>query len=355
MTFSTTENASQPRGTQDGTPQETPLAVAVSIVIVSYNVATILRDCLLSIARQTSLPHEIIVVDNVSSDDTCAMIEREFPHVHLLKNTVNAGFARANNQGLALARGEFVVFLNPDTIILDHALDRMTAALQDNVHRENTGLIAPHVFNADGVSDQASVFWFPTAPRLFFRHVPLAKHVLLPLVRLFNRSAVAYGDYVPAQSGVVEVVSGCCMFMPTALARSVGGMNDEYFMYSEEFDLCEAVQKRGLAVRYLREASIIHLGGASTSALSDAMAVELLRSMMRYFRRRNPHAIQTVRWLYVIGSAWRYAAWTLLDWRNATTTQLKSTQTKSAQSTTAQTKRRSHAAMLRWLWHEFDF
>lgn len=306
----------------------------LSVIIVSYNTQAILRDCLRSLVEQTTIPYEIIVVDNMSQDGTCAMIEQEFPDVRLVRSTSNRGFAHANNQGLRLARGNYVLFLNPDTIIVDHAPDVMVAYLQ--AHPE-VGLLGPFVLNADGRTAQASVFRFPTVKRLLFYHIP----PLYWLVRLVRPNAVAYGDYIPADTMPVEIVSGCCMAMPTALARDIGGMNEAYFMYSEEFDLCEGVHACGKQVLYLREARIIHLGGASTSQTSDAMAVELLKSMKLYIQRAQPEALAMVRMLYIIGSAWRYTAWTAL-W-------LLGIERKQAQS-----RRNNHCAMLRWLLWKFE-
>ena len=108
---------------------------AVSVVIVNWNTRDILRGCLASIAAETRLPHEVIVVDNASTDGSAAMVAEEFPAVRLIANEVNRGFAAANNQGLAVARGEKVLLLNPDTVILDGAIDTMAAWLDAPVVR----------------------------------------------------------------------------------------------------------------------------------------------------------------------------------------------------------------------------
>jgi GT2 family glycosyltransferase len=131
--------------------------------------------------------------------------------------------------------------------------------------------------------------------------------------------------------------------MCTDTAREIGGMNEAYFMYSEEIDLCEEVRKRGEIVFYSKEASIVHLGGASTSAVSEEMAVHLLRSLKAFFSRSysaSPLALQTLRVLLWIGSAWRLAAWKLVAMVDA----------KREESAI---KQRAHKAMLRWLWSEF--
>ena len=309
----------------------------VSIIIVSYNVSAILRQALASIIRETRIAYEIIVVDNLSSDDSCAMVEAEFPAAILVRNAENVGFARANNQGLARARGEYVLFLNPDTIILNGAIDAMVEFL--TAHPE-IGVLGPHTFNADGASVQATVLHYPTLLRAFHANIPLWRLTLVwrpPLL----------GEYVPRASGEVEIVKGSCMLMRTALAREIGGMNEQYFMYSEEIDLCEAVAARGLAVYYFTGASIIHLGGASTDAVSETMAVQLYRSLKQVFARRyrqSPLALGVLRWILFVGSLWRAGVW-----RAATL--VPNLPTERAQK--AQKRFRAHRALLRWLAKEY--
>lgn len=305
----------------------------VSIIIVSYNVSAIMRDCLLSIARETTVPHEIFIIDNASTDDSCAMVEREFPSAILIKNIENQGFARANNQGLARAQGRLTLFLNPDTIILNGAIDKLCAILDK---LPNVGVLGPHTFNADGRTTQATALHHPTLLRAFHAHIPLWRFIP------FWKPAVL-GEYIPSSTEAVDIVKGSCMLMRTDEARAIGGMNEAYFMYSEEIDLCEAVRKRGKTVLYTKEADIIHLGGASTSLVSEAMSIHLLRSMKKFFERTYSSsllALQTLRVLLFIGSSWRYAAWSIVN-------VLKKTPETLA-------KQRNHKALLRWLWSDFQ-
>jgi hypothetical protein len=306
----------------------------VSIIIVSYNVAAIMRDCLASIARETTTPYEIIIIDNASTDDSCAMVERDFPHAQLIRNTENQGFAKANNQGLREAKGEFALFLNPDTVILNSAIDTMITLLQA---RQEIGVLGPHTFNADGVTTQATALHQPTLMRAFHANIPLWR--LVP-----GWHPPLLGEYVPDGSGAVEIVKGSCMLMRRALAREIGGMNELYFMYSEEIDLCEAVRKRGLTVYYYADASIIHLGGASTDAVSDAMTVHLYRSMKKFFARAyngSPFALQTLRGILFFGSLWRFSAWKFMEILGRNTPK-------------ARAKQGNHKALLRWLLGEYS-
>lgn len=297
-----------------------------------------MRDCLDSLQKETSTPHEIIIVDNASTDDSCVMVERDFPSAILIKNATNQGFARANNQGLAIAKGRLTLFLNPDTIILDHAIDTLCAQLDapTSDQQARIGMLGPHTYNADGRTTQGTAMHHPTLLRAFHTHIPLWR--LVPFWK-----PAKLGEYVPSRSEAVDIVKGSCMLMRTDTAREIGGMNEAYFMYSEEIDLCEEVRKRGEIVFYSKEASIVHLGGASTSAVSEEMAVHLLRSLKAFFSRSysaSPLALQTLRVLLWIGSAWRLAAWKLVAMVDA----------KREESAI---KQRAHKAMLRWLWSEF--
>jgi N-acetylglucosaminyl-diphospho-decaprenol L-rhamnosyltransferase len=309
----------------------------LSIIIVSYNVESILRDCLQSIIRETApgrYSYEIIIVDNASTDASCAVIEHEFPEAVLIKNADNQGFAKANNQGLARARGRLVLFLNPDTIILERAVERLCALLDS---RPDIGVLGPHTYNADGRTTQATALHQPTLWGAFYLHVPLWR--LVPFWK-----PVLLGEFTPERTGAVDIVKGCCMLMRTALAREIGGMNEQYFMYSEEVDVCEAVRARGFVVWYTMEASIIHLGGASTAAVSDEMAVHLLQSLRMLFARTyagSRFALAVLRVLLVVGSAWRFVAWTAIGLLGKSPLE-------------AGVKKRNHAAMLRWLWWDFS-
>jgi N-acetylglucosaminyl-diphospho-decaprenol L-rhamnosyltransferase len=313
------------------------VSIHLSIIIVSYNVEAIMRDCLHSIERETaqeSLSYEIIIVDNASTDNSCVMVEQEFPSVRLIKSALNQGFAKANNIGLAVARGRFVLFLNPDTVILNRALERLCTLIDS---RPDVGVVGPHTYDADGRTTQATALHDPTLLRAFHLHVPLWR--LVP-----GWQPTLLGEFTPTHTGAVDIVKGSCMLMRTAMAREIGGMNEQYFMYSEEVDLCEAVRGRGFVVWYTLEASIIHLGGASTGAVSEEMAVHLLRSSKTFFGRRyaqSPIALSVLRLLLIVGSSWRFAAWSgvILLGRN---------------HHEAHTKRRAHGAMLRWLWFDFS-
>jgi GT2 family glycosyltransferase len=304
---------------------------SISVIIVSYNTVDELRDCLVSLQAQSS-DYDIIVVDNNSPDESVAMVKQDFPSVQCIANTDNVGFAKANNQGLAIAQGEFVVFLNPDTVVHANALETLIEYLQSN---PSIGLVGPHTFNADNKTTQSTALRFPTLKRFFHTHVPIWH--LIP-----GWSPETVGEYFPHQTQEVEVVKGCCMAMRTSLARQIGGMNERYFMYSEEFDLCHAVRLQKLQVWYIREASIMHIDGASTRKVSDEMLIHRLRSLKATFQTFSPNAsLILFRIILGIGSIWRYGVWKVISVLSSTKKEI------------AQKRAHDHSVKLHWLWKDF--
>lgn len=308
----------------------------VSIIIVSYNCATELRDCLCSITRETrKYTVEIIVVDNHSQDETLAMLARDFPYVHTLQNRENIGFAAANNRALAIATGRYILYLNPDTVLLDGAIDTMTDYMERN---PNVGITGPHTYNADGHTTQLTVYGARSLTTVFHSYIPLFKHI--PFFR-----PTRVDVYSPDHTCAVEAVRGCCMLLPAALVRTLGGMDERYFMYEEEYDLCEGVQARGLKVVYLHEAHIIHLEGRSshqTDSVHINLSVEMLRSIVVHFRALYPESsLRRLRLILLTGSLWRYLLFTVAP-------------LFPSKRLSSRTGRKEQAARLRWLLREYS-
>jgi GT2 family glycosyltransferase len=277
----------------------------VSIIIVSYNVDSVIADCLDSIAAQTTVPYEVIIVDNASKDRSVELIRNKYPQHMLLESRTNLGFAGANNLGLKHASRQWVLFLNPDTIILDRAIDRMVAFIET---RTEIGVLGPHTFNADGKTTQATVLYSPTLSRCFHTNIPLYR--LVPFW-----SPALQGEFIKNRSGPVEVVKGSCMLGPKKLFVEIGGMNEKYFMYSEEVDFCNRIKQAGRQVFYFHDASIIHIGGVSSAPESEKMLRELLLSLYKYFERRylgKRWALQLFRVFSIAGSLLRYMGWAVL-------------------------------------------
>jgi GT2 family glycosyltransferase len=232
--------------------------VDLSIVIVSWNVESLLKKCLQSIyENQGDLSLEVFVVDNNSSDQTVAMIQSKFPEVKLIKNKKNEGFARANNQAIKQARGEYVLLLNPDTEIVDKALDKSLRFMKDS---PRCGIMGPKMLFADK-SVQPSVRNLPTVWPIFLMLLKVPK--ILPHLKSIDKYLSVGFDYSRLQE--VKQVMGAYMFMSKQALDEVGLLDERFFIWFEEVDLCKRMLDNGKIIMYNPEVVIIHHGGESFS------------------------------------------------------------------------------------------
>lgn len=253
----------------------------ISIIIVSWNTRDILRDCLTSIAKQTHKTHEVIVVDNASTDGTAAMAQSEFPDVKLILNDENKGFAAANNQGLDISTGRHVLLLNPDTIILDNAIDVITEWVDQN---PDSGCVGCQVFEDENTIQQ-TCFADPGLLSIFL--VELGLHRLAPHSRLLGWPEYRYWDRKTQRD--VDVVSGMFMFVPRSVLEKVGSLDDAFFIYVEEADWCRRIRNAGYRCIFLPIARIVHLegGSKSTEQIKSKMYVQKQKSKVIYIRKHN--------------------------------------------------------------------
>jgi len=221
----------------------------LSIIIVNWNTGHLLASCLASIFRHPpSAPFEVIVVDNASGDDSRERVRREYPLVRLMENAANLGFAAATNIGCRLAAGKFLLFLNPDTEVHDSTL---SGALSFMEQHPGTGVLGCRTLNPDG-SLQSTAFSFPTCARIFAHVSGLSRLGKLPRTRQHSR--FCHPDYV----------QGSFFFVRKSAFEQCGGFNEAFFLYGEEVDLCQRMQRAGLRIDYHPELTITHHGGAST-------------------------------------------------------------------------------------------
>lgn len=250
----------------------------VSITIVSYNGRDFLRRCLTSIYRHTQdIQFEVIVVDNASQDGTPEMVLSEFPKVTLIRRSSNAGFAYGTNQGIAVARGQAILVINPDTELTDNVLPPMLAYLADN---EDIGIVAPKLLNTDG-GLQLSCRAFPTFGTAFFN-----RYSLLTRLRPNNRFSSHYlmTDFDHESIADVDWASAACWLVPRHTFERVGPLDEGYFWSIEDVDYCQRVHRAGLRVVYFPEVSVVHHIGASSETLANRTVIERHRGMWRYYR-----------------------------------------------------------------------
>lgn len=253
----------------------------VSILVISYNTREMTLDCLRSVEAETIVPHEVIVVDNVSSDGSAEAIAAEFPNVILLAERENHGFAKGNNIAAARARGEYLLLLNPDTVVLDHAIDHLIAFAE---RRPEARIWGGRTLFADGSLNPTSCWGRLNLWAVFCRTTGLTG--LLPRSEFFNPEA--YGGWDRGSERQVDIVTGCFFMIRRDDWDALGGFDLDFFMYAEEADLClRAERDLGAAPWISPEATIIHYGGASEKVRVDRI-VRVLRAKSELIKRYFP-------------------------------------------------------------------
>jgi N-acetylglucosaminyl-diphospho-decaprenol L-rhamnosyltransferase len=253
----------------------------LSIIIVNWNTRDLLAQCLESIyANPPDREFEVIVVDNGSTDTSASMVRELFPQVRLFENAENVGFVRANNQALSECQGRYVMLLNSDTIVKPDALAKMVRFLDE--HPE-AGVVGAYIQNPDG-TPQRCFGSFPT---------------------ILTESAYAWGldswslisKWLAPRSifsnGYLQTdwVLGAALMIRYDILNGVDRLDEEYFMYSEEVDLCCRVRKAGWTNYVLGTAHIVHLGGQSSQQIPAPMKAELFRSKTKYFRKHHGRVV----------------------------------------------------------------
>lgn len=254
---------------------EPAVQLQLSIVIVSWNVCELLRACLAAIEPgRDTLALEVIVVDGGSADGSPRMVREAFPWVRLVARPDNVGFPKGNNIGLEMASGRYILLLNPDTVVLGQALQTMVAYLEAN---PAVGALGGQLLNPDG-SVQSSRRRFPTLLTAFFESTwlqPLAPRRLLAHYYLLDRPDNAISQ--------VDWVVGACLLVRGEIVQQIGGLDEGYFMYSEELDWCKRIKAAGWQIVYLPTAQIIHHYGKSSEQAVTSRHINFQRAKLRYF------------------------------------------------------------------------
>jgi N-acetylglucosaminyl-diphospho-decaprenol L-rhamnosyltransferase len=253
--------------------------MVLSVIIVNYRVKHFLALCLHSVQKALlGIDAEVIVVDNHSGDDSVAYLRPLFPTVTFIDNTVNIGFARANNQALRQARGDYILFLNPDTVLPEDITTRCLSFLQST---PGIGGLCPRMIDGSGHFLKESRRGFPSpwvaACKLF------GLTALFPHSRLF---ATYYLGHLPAsRSHPSPVLSGACLWISRAALTRVGPFDSDYFMYAEDIDLSYRLEQAGYVNYYFADATIIHFKGESTQ--KDIRHVRQFYKAMSQFRHKH--------------------------------------------------------------------
>lgn len=254
----------------------------LSVVIVNWNTGGLLGECLQSLAADLAvtdgLEAEVIVVDNASTDRSIDALDDRFPAVRCIRNHENKGFARATNQGIRISRGQRVLLLNPDTEMKPGALSAMVRFLES---RRDAGAVGPLLLNTDGTL-QISAYPEPTIVREAWR--------LSCLDRLWPVGSYRMSSWRTDVPHEVDVLTGACLLLPRAALDQCGLLEERFFIYSEDQDLCRRLRRRGWRLFWLPSARVVHHGGRSTRQVKDEMFLRLYREKVSYFRMHHGRA-----------------------------------------------------------------
>ena len=234
----------------------------LSVIIVNYNVKEFLQNLIHSIEKASAnISKEIIVIDNASDDGSNDLLKEKFPQIKLIINDKNLGFGKANNIGLKKASGDYILLINPDTIVAEDTFEKMLEFFRSN---PKAGLAGCKILNPDGTLQLACRRSFPGPWTSFTKVTGLSS--IFPKSKLFARYNLTYLD--ENQTYEVDAISGSFMIMRKEVYEKVGGFDEQFFMYGEDLDLCYRIQKAGDKVFYVHTTQIIHYKGESTKRSS---------------------------------------------------------------------------------------
>lgn len=253
--------------------------IDLSIIIVTYNPGKIFLDCLKSIADGVgNLAYEIIVVDNASQDGIPQQAAAMFPAAKFIFNLDNKGFAGGNNQGLAIAQGQFLLLLNPDVVVQPDSLSTLVEFLR---HNPSVGIVGPRTLDANGkISLTANAVYTPLT--ILWQYIGLD--------RLFPN--IIYGRFRHATQTAVEPfevawVQGCCLLFKYEVYQQIGGLDEGFFLFAEEPDFCERALQAAWTTMFIPQSVISHLESNSVSKYPERKIRNYHISPLYYFRKRR--------------------------------------------------------------------
>jgi len=254
--------------------------VDVSIIIAAWNVKDLLYNCLQSVYGQTEgISFEVIYVDNASEDGSVEIVAREFPQAKIIENDDNKGFIEANNQGIEIANGRYVLLLNSDTVVLDNAIAK--AVKFADSHPE-AAVVGCRVLNPDKTI-QRTCFMYPSALNMLLSATYLYK--VSPGSRFFGREQMTWWDYNDARE--VEAVCGCFSLVRREAIDEVGYMDPTYFVYGDDPDWCYRFHKAGWRIMFTPEPEIIHYGGQNTKLVADKFLLQLYGAKLIFMKKHR--------------------------------------------------------------------
>lgn len=252
--------------------------MVLTVIIVSYNVKFFLEQCLCSVQRAAANDVEVLVIDNNSADGSVEYLQEKYPFAQFIISNDNMGFARANNQALKKARGKYILFLNPDTIIPQ---DLFTNCISFMDAHADAGALGVRMIDGSGQFLKESKRGFPSPWVAFCKMSGLTN--LFPRSKTFARYYM--GHLAEKETQIVDALAGACMFVRKELVEKIGGFDEQFFMYAEDIDLSYRLQRTGFKNLYFPHCTIIHFKGESTR--KDRKYVQFFYKAMIQFVRKH--------------------------------------------------------------------
>lgn len=256
--------------------------IELSIIIPSFNTKKLLQNCLQSIFEQTKgIDFEVIVIDNASTDSSITMVKQKFPQVRLITNSKNLGYAQANNQGVKIAKGKYILFLNSDTIILDQAIEK---SLEFIKQKKDIDILGCQLLNQDQTI-QPSAGFFPHLARVFNWMVFVDE---LPLIKSLTKPYQQSNPGFYQKTQLIDWVTGAFLLVKKQVVKHLKGFDAKFFMYSEEVDFCYQAFKAGLKTWFYSDAQVTHLKGKSSAEGFSAAILGEYQGIKKFYQKNYP-------------------------------------------------------------------
>jgi hypothetical protein len=268
---------------------------ALAVVIVTYNSGREIGACLAALAEaRPAVDHEIVVVDNASTDDTVARVRHDWPAVRLVDAGANLGFAAGCNIGIRQTGGALVLLLNPDTRVTPGAIDRLALALFE---RPDAAIAGPRIVDGSGRAELSFGPMISPLGDLRQKLLLAAHHRGVPFV-------VRRVERMTRQPRTVDWVTGACLMIRRRDLEAVGLLDERYFLYAEDVDLCAAVRAAGRAVLFVPDAEVVHLRGRSATSVAGAAREASRRSRIRFYEKHHPRWAPALKVYLKIRGRW---------------------------------------------------
>lgn len=245
----------------------------ISTIIITFNSQNQIEECFKSLEINKKIQLEILVVDNNSIDKTCQIIQKKFFHVKLIKNKANIGFAKACNQGAKIAKGKYLLFLNPDTIVKPGCIEKVVDFLEK---KKDAAVVGCKMLNTDG-SLQSSCGNFPSISNIILDRIPIIN-------KIFKTVLIRQEDFYTKEQNL-DWVSGAFFLVKKDVFFKLGGFNERYFMYIEEIDFCYRAKKAGYKIYYNPKAEIIHYDMGKSKERKLAKANNMRKGFSIFFKK----------------------------------------------------------------------